>query len=242
MKKGAKKAPKEEQKAPAKGKGAKKENERPRSKSANKSAEKKRGKSKQPKSPPKGKSPVKSKSPAKKSPAKGGKKKQEESKILSKLSAEVADLKQEKKKPASKEESKTTSVPGHDYKTQPKRPAGAYILYNTATVAKLKEEEGLDHKAAFARSGQLWATMDEAARAPWEKENLKDVERFERERKELETKGYFITKDGVKSTDLPVDAKKKWGKDVVMPKNAKSAYNVYSAQNLAKVKEKHNCK
>jgi len=52
---------------------------------------------------------------------------------------EVKKTKEESKKSV-KEEAKKTNT-GHDYKTQPKRPIGSYLLYNTSTVKRLKEEE-----------------------------------------------------------------------------------------------------
>lgn len=58
---------------------------------------------------------------------------------------------------------------------------------------------------------------------------------------DLDKKGFFMTADGIKSTDLPIDVKKKWGKDVVMPKNPKSAYNCYCAENNAAIKEREQC-
>jgi len=56
---------------------------------------------------------------------------------------------------------------------------------------------------------------------------------------ELEKKGYFITEDGVKSTDLPVDAKKKWGKDIVEPTRPLSAYNAFQAKMRGEIKAKN---
>ena len=59
--------------------------------------------------------------------------------------------------------------------------------------------------------------------------------------KELDEKGYFINKDGIKSTDMDVDPKKKYGKDVMLPKRPLSAYLYYTGENVNKVKEKEGC-
>ena len=50
-----------------------------------------------------------------------------------------------------------------------------------------------------------------------------------------------MTNDGVKSTDLPVDVQKKWGKDVVMPKKPKSGYNCYCTDHTKAIREKEEC-
>lgn len=231
---------KEEQKAVApKGKGAKKENQRPKSKSKSVtksgSPDKKRGhpsksKERSASKGKKGKQPQESASPSGKAKS-----------PLKKLSKDVDTLKG--KKPSKEEAKKSSkSAPGEDYQTQPKGAVSAYIYYNTATVRRLKEEDGLDHKAAFVKSGELWNSISAKEKAHWEAEAAKDLARFEREKKELEEKGFFMTVDGIKSTDLPVDAKKKWGKDTVMPKAAKSGYNYFTADKVATIKEKHNCK
>lgn len=130
-----------------------------------------------------------------------------------------------------KEESKakepTKKNFGHDYKLQPKKAQGPYIIYNTAETARLKEEEGLSHGEAFAKAGAAWNSMTEDQKKKYVDLNDKDVKRYEKQVAELEKKGYFTTEDGQKSTDLPVDPKKKWGKDVVMPKGAKNGYNCF---------------
>ena len=48
-----------------------------------------------------------------------------------------------------------------------------------------------------------------------------------------------MTEDGVKSTDLPIDVKKKWGKDVVQPKRPMSAYNAFQAKEREAIKAKN---
>lgn len=50
-----------------------------------------------------------------------------------------------------------------------------------------------------------------------------------------------MTEDGIKSTDLQVDPKKKFGKDTVLPKKPLSAYLFFTTANVNKIKEKENC-
>ena len=59
--------------------------------------------------------------------------------------------------------------------------------------------------------------------------------------KELKEKGFFTTVDGIKSTDLYVDPKKKYGEDCVVPKKPLSAYLYFITENVNEVKEKNNC-
>lgn len=242
-----KKGAKEEAKvAPAKGKGAKKENERPRSKSAKKDAspdKKKAARSKSQKSDTK--SPAKGKGKAKQPQESVSPRKKSQS-PLNKLTKDVEAMKAKKggakeeaktKKEETKKTSKSGANEGHNYKTQPKKPTGSYLLFNTATTKRLKEEEGLDHPAAFKKAAELWAVISPKEKAIYEAEAAKDVARFEKETKDLKDKGYFVTSDGIKSTDLPVDPKKKWGKDVVCPKPVKSAYIFFSKENSSRIRE-----
>ena len=40
---------------------------------------------------------------------------------------------------------------------------------------------------------------------------------------------------------MKVDPRKKWGKDIVMPKKPISAYLAYTTKNINLIKEKENC-
>jgi len=50
-----------------------------------------------------------------------------------------------------------------------------------------------------------------------------------------------MTVDGIKSTDLDVDPKKRFGKDVVLPKKPISAYLFFTGSSVNSIKEKENC-
>ena len=61
------------------------------------------------------------------------------------IKGKKAPVKEEAKKnkeeaKTNKEEAKKSSktVPGHDFKTQPKKPTGSYLLFNAATTKRLK--------------------------------------------------------------------------------------------------------
>ena len=108
---------------------------------------------------------------------------------------------------------------------------GTYIYFNTATTKRLKEEEGLSHKEAFAKAGQLWQTATEEQKKPFEELHQEDVKRHDAQMKMLKEKGYFMI-DGVKSTDLPPEQKSakkqkaKSGDDSVVAKKRSSGASV----------------
>ena len=55
--------------------------------------------------------------------------------------------KEENKKALKDSASTTTAI--SDFVVKPKKATSAWIYFNTETVAKLKEKDGLDQKAAF---------------------------------------------------------------------------------------------
>ena len=56
--------------------------------------------------------------------------------------------------------------------------------------------------------------MSDADKERYAARSKADEERYKKQLRELETNGFFMTEDGVKSTDLKVDPKKKFGPDV----------------------------
>jgi len=52
------------------------------------------------------------------------------------------------------------------------------------------------------KKGELWSTMSEADKIPYVKLSNIDQERYDQEVKQLRTYGFFIDKNGVKSTDM----------------------------------------
>ena len=65
-----------------------------------------------------------------------------------------------------------------------------------------------------------------------------DKIRYEKESKEFEEKGWFTMKDGKKSSSIEItDPKKKYGADCVVPKKPLSAYMIWNAANIKRVRE-----
>lgn len=139
-------------------------------------------------------------------------------------------------KPAAKEEAKQS-----EFVLKPKKGTSAWIYFNSEMVAKLKAEQNMEQKAAFGKSAEIWKGMDDAAKEPYNAKAKADEERYQRQLKELEEKGYFTTAEGGKSTDLYVDPKKKYGEDCVVPKKPLSAYLFYTTSNVNKIKESESC-
>jgi len=103
----------------------------------------------------------------------------------------------------------------------------------------LKEEEGLSHKEAFAKAGQLWQTATEEEKKPFNELHEADVKRHDAQMKMLKEKGYFMI-DGVKSTDLPPEEKSakkqkaKSGDDSVIAKKRASGASVGKSKTAGK--------
>jgi hypothetical protein len=120
---------------------------------------------------------------------------------------------------------------------KPKKGTSAWIYFNTETVAKLKVEQKMEQKTAFAKSAEIWKTMNDTDKTPYAAKAKADEVRFQTQLKELEDKGFFTTADGIKSTDLYVDPKKKYGEDCFVPKKPLSAYLFFTTEKVNKIKE-----
>lgn len=117
----------------------------------------------------------------------------------------------------------------------------SWIIFNTETVAKLKEKQGIDHQSAFVKSSQIWKTLSEKDKKPFADRSKKDEVRYQKQLKDLKEKGFFTTESGIKSTDIEVDPKKKYGKDAVLPKKSMSSYLYFTQEQVNKIKEKEKC-
>lgn len=156
-----------------------------------------------------------------------------------KKSAAKASSKEESKK-ESKKAAAAEAKSKEPFVLKPKKPTSAWIYFNTETVAKLKAE-GMDQKEAFGKSAEIWKTLSENQKKPYSDKAKQDESRYQAQLKELETKGFFMTADGQKSTDLFVDPKKKYGSSCMLPKKPLSAYLFYTTENVNKIKEKDGC-
>ena len=120
---------------------------------------------------------------------------------------------------------------------KPKKGTSAWIYFNTQMVAKLKDEQNLDQKAAFTKSSEIWKTMTDTDKEPYTAKSMADEQRYQNQLKELEEKGYFVDENDVKSTDMYVNPKKKYGEDCVVPKKPLSAYLYYTTANVVSIKQ-----
>lgn len=84
---------------------------------------------------------------------------------------------------------------------------------------KIREEFDCTLCDAAKRVGEIWQTMDEKARKPYVNLSTIDMGRYTDQMKALNTKGYFMTADGKKSSDLH-----KHEKDEIRPKKTASPY------------------
>ena len=111
---------------------------------------------------------------------------------------------------------------------QPKKPLAAWLLFNAKKLPELKEA-GLPPKDAMRESAETWRAMSEAEKAPFEEAAKADKKRYDREKDELEQKGFFTLADGSRSTDHYVDPRKKYGEDALLPKRPPSAFGIFFA-------------
>ena len=92
---------------------------------------------------------------------------------------------------------------------KPPKVQTAYLYYNIVTCKKLKEDEGLPHKDAFKKVGELWGKMTDEDKKPYKELEEKDRERREGQLAMQKEKGYFLMKDGTKSSEVEISGKKK---------------------------------
>jgi hypothetical protein len=66
---------------------------------------------------------------------------------------------------------------------------------------QIKQDEGLAHRLAFAKAGEMWRKATDAEKKPFEEKHQADVRRYQEQLQALKKKKFFMI-DGVKSTDL----------------------------------------
>lgn len=109
-------------------------------------------------------------------------------------------------------------------------------------VAKLKVDKGLSQKEAFKMSGEIWKSMSDKEKAKYVALQKKDEERYQKQLRDFDSKGFFILDDGRKSIDVKQSPKSKYGPDVVLPKKPLSSYICYTTDNVLKVRDRENIK
>ena len=74
--------------------------------------------------------------------------------------------------------------------------------------AKVGPDEKVNVSANTKIIGETWNTMTALKKQKYEKMSIKDAERYKDQLDQIRKNGFFTTAEGVKSTDLPVKAKK----------------------------------
>lgn len=141
----------------------------------------------------------------------------------------------------SKTEKKTEPDNRKPFVLKPKKPTSPWIFFNNEKVAALKKEKSIDQKEAFTQSAAIWKILSDEDKKPFVAKSEADNQRYQKQLKDLEANGFFMTEDGQKSTDLYIDPKKKYGERCVVPKKPLSAYLFYTTKNVNLLKEKEGC-
>jgi len=124
---------------------------------------------------------------------------------------------------------------------KPKRPSSAWIFYSKEKMSNLIKKDGLKLNEALTKSSKNWKLMSDDDKKPYVAMKLKDEDRYKRQMTELNSKGYYTTEDGKKSTDLPMNPRLKYGRNAVLPKKPLSTYFIYTHEKVKSIKEKEGC-
>lgn len=124
-------------------------------------------------------------------------------------------------------------------KVQPKKPSSSYVWF---TVEMLKNPtdklNALNHQEKIKEMGSMWKELSDDQKAVYQKMAEEDKARYERETREMEEQGYFINKDGIKSTDIKPELKD-FPKETVMPKKPMAAYFHFQIEKNKEYRAKH---
>lgn len=117
-------------------------------------------------------------------------------------------------------------------KVVPKKPSGPYIWFCMEKIALYKE---IPQKERIRKIGTEWKLLDPAQRIKYTELQQADIARYQNETQELETKGFFTNKEGVKSTEVKPELKD-FPKGTVLPKKAIQAHMMFMKHNDAKMR------
>ena len=87
----------------------------------------------------------------------------------------------------------------------PKAPLSAYVCFACSQIIRDKikaQNPNIKHTEIVGKLGELWNGMSDKEKKLYETESAKDHQRHSREVEQLRTIGYFVNKDGIKSTEL----------------------------------------
>ena len=120
----------------------------------------------------------------------------------------------------------------------PKRPCSSWTFFCQETMKKLHEKNpSLTTGEKFKKSAEVWAKLTEKQKEKYVKMNEKDKVRYEKQKTDFAEKGWFTNTDGTKSNSAAAAAKvplsRRFGEDVLLPKNPASAYVQYTKAHLS---------
>jgi Zn/Cd-binding protein ZinT len=97
----------------------------------------------------------------------------------------------------------------HDHVIQPKKPRTSYIFFFKEESNKQKSKDPSLKTTEIAKiCGSIWKDLSQDDIVRFQQMSEEDHSRYENEKRQLLTVGYFINSQGVKSTDLQVSQKK----------------------------------
>jgi len=87
------------------------------------------------------------------------------------------------------------------------------------------------------RVAELWNSSSGKDKEKFNKMHEDDVKRYQEQLEQIDKHGYFVMKDGSKSTD-EANLKKQVPEGTILPKKALSAYSFFQSSQLKSIKEK----
>lgn len=126
---------------------------------------------------------------------------------------------------------------GKKEKKGPKRPLSAYMYFCHDKRKEVAEaNSGLSFSELGKKLGQLWQELDEDAKKPYNKQNAAAKKKYEEEKAQYVASGEADEdEEGGKKTKKQKTGKAK--KDPAAPKNAKSAYMFFCADERKRLRD-----
>jgi len=106
---------------------------------------------------------------------------------------------------------KSDSDSDDEEKCLPKRPTSAYLFFNSEYSKKMREKHPEEKSMTFFSNlvKEKWASMSEEDKKSYVALNEADKARYDKEKKDVADKGFFMLADGSKSTDAKNIPKRK---------------------------------
>ena len=139
--------------------------------------------------------------------------------------------------PSPKSSCKGKKSEAEEEKMKPSGPMSAYLYYTTELIPKLKAERSCTHQEAFKLAASQWKELSDKDKSPYLDKSNQDKARYEEQKKMLESKGYFLLKDGTKSCDIVKEKED----DRMKPPQPTSAYIYFSVAMAPKIKAEQKC-